>query len=348
MRLLAFRKRLYISNAKGEVELPKEFVQETLYRLKETKAPSGYSKLAKEIYFVFMKYDKNTTITNMGSIFSAASVSTDKIKFYETTNKDAILYVPNDNTEITVKKVWENKDGSILVNPPTNSILVTVYRQKQQLAKWTVTINKDGQRTPYEVAKGSHFIISFPSWGIANYTDETKEKFVQMPDGTYQLRIEQVNSDMEIDLKTNGSWTADIGTPDFDLPQAYEPVSGSGEVAVTEGGTKLENVALRAANNWTVSWSDLPKADSENAPYYYIVKETVTIPGYRTTYLNNGGIQTGIIYITNQKEEEQSITLPETGGTGTYWYTMGGVLLTAGAAFLIYKKHMRKGGKRIW
>ena len=94
---------------------------------------------------------------------------------------------------------------------------------------------------------------------------------------------------------------SDIGTPDFDSPQAYEPVSGSGEVAVTEGGTKLENVALRAANNWTVSWSDLPKADSENAPYYYIVKETVTIPGYRTTYLNNGGIQTGIIYITNQK-----------------------------------------------
>ena len=42
------------------------------------------------------------------------------------------------------------------------------------------------------------------------------------------------------------------------------------------------------------------------------------------------------------------IVLPETGGTGTYWYTMGGVLLTAGAAFLIYKKHMQKGGRRIW
>lgn len=338
----------YVSDEQGEVELPKEFAQETLYRLQETKAPSGYSRLAEEIYFVFMKSDKNTTITNMNSIFSAASVSADKIKFYETTNKDAILYVPNDNTEITVKKVWENKDGSILVNPPTDSIQVTVYRQKQQLAKWTVTINKDGQRTPYEVAKGSHFIISFPSYGIANYTDETKEKFVQMPDGNYQLRIEQVNSDMEIDLKTNGNWTADIGTPDFDSPQAYEPVSGSGEVAVTETGTKLENVALKAANNWAVSWSDLPKADSENAPYYYIVKETVTIPGYRTTYLNNGGIKTGIIYITNQKEEEQSITLPETGGTGNYWYTMGGVLLIAGAAFLIYKKHMQKGGRRIW
>lgn len=51
-------------------------------------------------------------------------------------------------------------------------------------------------------------------------------------------------------------------------------------------------------------------------------------------------------YIEN--EVAQTITLPETGGTGTYWYTMGGVLLTAGAAFLIYKKHMQKGGKRIW
>ena len=51
-------------------------------------------------------------------------------------------------------------------------------------------------------------------------------------------------------------------------------------------------------------------------------------------------------YIENEVTE--TITLPETGGTGTYWYTMGGVLLTAWAAFLIYKKHMQKGGKRIW
>lgn len=63
--------------------------------------------------------------------------------------------------------------------------------------------------------------------------------------------------------------------------------------------------------------------------------------------MNNGGIQSGEIVITNRMEEKP-IVLPETGGTGTYWYTMGGVLLTAGAAFLIYKKHMRKGDKRIW
>ena len=353
----------YVSDEQGEVELPKEFAQETLYRLQETKAPSGYSRLAEEIYFVFMKSDKNTTITNMNSIFSAASVNTDKIKFYETTNKDAILYVPNDNTEITVKKVWENKDGSILVNPPTGSILVTVYRQKQQLAKWTVTVNyqlSDCVKTEkYEVAKGSPFTITFEEWQVKNkfFNETEQQQLVERKDysagyekNVYDYIIASVTSDMVVTIYESKGNQHDYGhpTPKYDSPQAYEPVSGSGEVAVTEAGTKLENVALTAAKNWTVSWSDLPKADSEKAPYYYIVKETVTIPGYRTTYLNNGGIQTGIIYITNQKEEEQSITLPETGGTGTYWYTMGGVLLTAGAAFLIYKKHMQKGGKRIW
>ena len=273
------------------------------------------------------------------------------------------MYVPNDNTEITVKKVWENKDGSILVNPPTNSILVTVYRQKQQLAKWTVTVNyqlSDCVKTEtYEVAKGSPFTITFEEWQVKNkfFNETEQQQLVEREDyslgykrNVYDYIIASVTSDMVVTIYESKGNQHDYGhpTPKYDSPQAYEPVSGSGEVAVTEGGTKLENVALRAANNWTVSWSDLPKADSEKAPYYYIVKETVTIPGYRTTYLNNGGIQTGIIYITNQKEEEQSITLPETGGTGTYWYTMGGVLLTAGAAFLIYKKHMQKGGKRIW
>ena len=352
----------YVSNEQGEVELPKEFVRETLYRLQETKAPSGYSRLAEEIYFVFMKSDKNTTITNMNSIFSAASVSADKIKFYETTNKDAILYVPNDNTEITVKKVWENKDGSILVNPPTDSIQVTVYRQRQQLAKWTVTVKyqlSDCVKTEtYEVAKGSPFTITFEKDHLSNFFElDEQQQLVERKDysagyekDVYDYIIASVTSDMEVTIfESKGSqYDYRHPTPKYDSPQAYEPVSGSGEVAVTETGTKLENVALTADKNWTVSWSDLPKADSENAPYYYIVKETVTIPGYRTTYLNNGGIQTGIIYITNQKEEEQSITLPETGGTGTYWYTMGGVLLTAWAAFLIYKKHMQKGGKRIW
>lgn len=358
----------YISNAKGEVELPKEFVQETLYRLKETKAPSGYSKLSNPIYFVFMKANttKENTINAMSSVFSAARVDADKVKFYETTSKDAVMYVPNENTEIVVKKVWENKNGSTLVNPPTDSIKVTVYRQEQQLAKWTVTVIKkyqewDGQKQKtlgsFDIAKGSAFTIKLLEQTKGQLSEELQDQCIPVVNNMgkvdhYELRYSSISEDVTIVLEYPNQYASnDPSAYEYDKPEAYESISGSREIAETSDGTKLKNVSLTASNKWSVSWSDLPAtvtdADGNIFPYYYTVEETVNIPGYKTTYLNNSGIQTGIIYITNQKEDDK-ITLPETGGTGTYWYTMGGVLLIAGAAFLIYIKHMRKGGKRIW
>ena len=357
----------YISNAKGEVELPKEFVQETLYRLQETKAPSGYSKLSNPIYFVFMKANttKESTINAMSSVFSAARVDADKVKFYETTSKDAVMYVPNENTEIVVKKVWENKNGSTLVNPPTDSIKVTVYRQEQQLAKWTVTVIKkyqewDGQKQKtlgsFDIAKGSAFTIKLLEQTKGQLSEELQDQCIPVMNkwgkvDHYELRYSSISEDVTIVLEYPNQYASeDPSAYEYDKPEAYESISGSREIAETSNGTKLKNVSLTASNKWSVSWSDLPAtgtdADGNTFPYYYTVEETVNIPGYKTTYLNNSGIQTGIIYITNQKEDDK-ITLPETGGTGTYWYTMGGVLLIAGAAFLIYKKHMQKGGKRI-
>lgn len=358
----------YISNAKGEVELPKEFVQETLYRLQETKAPSGYSKLSNPIYFVFMKANttKESTINAMSSVFSAARVDADKVKFYETTSKDAVMYVPNENTEIVVKKVWENKNGSTLVNPPTDSIKVTVYRQEQQLAKWTVTVIKkyqewDGQKQKtlgsFDIAKGSAFTIKLLEQTKGQLSEELQDQCIPVMNkwgkvDHYELRYSSISEDVTIVLEYPNQYASeDPSAYEYDKPEAYESISGSREIAETSNGTKLKNVSLTASNKWSVSWSDLPAtgtdADGNTFPYYYTVEETVNIPGYKTTYLNNSGIKTGIIYITNQKEDDK-ITLPETGGTGTYWYTMGGVLLIAGAAFLIYKKHMQKGGKRIW
>lgn len=358
----------YISNAKGEVELPKEFVQETLYRLKETKAPFGYSKLSNSIYFVFMKANttKESTINAMSSVFSAAGVDANEVKFYETTSKDAVMYVPNENTEIVVKKVWENKNGSTLVNPPIDSIKVTVYRQEQQLAKWTVTVIKkyqewDGQKQKtlgsFDIAKGSAFTIKLLEQTKGQLSEELQGQCIPVVNkwgnvDHYELRYSSISEDVTIVLEYPIQYaSSDPSAYEYDKPEAYESISGSREIAETSDGTKLKNVSLTASKKWSVSWSDLPAtgtdADGNTFPYYYTVEETVNIPGYKTTYLNNSGIQTGIIYITNQKEDDK-ITLPETGGIGTYWYTMGGVLLIAWAAFLIYKKHMQKGGRRIW
>ena len=88
----------------------------------------------------------------------------------------------NENTEI-VKKVWENKNGSTLANPPTDSIKVTVYRQEQQLAKWMVsTVNyclKDKVILNRKIrsGSGSHFSIAFGrgQYSLLFYREEEKQ-----------------------------------------------------------------------------------------------------------------------------------------------------------------------------
>ena len=209
----------------------------------------------------------------------------------------------------------------------------------------------------FDIAKGSAFTIKLLEQTKGQLSEELQDQCIPVVNNRgkvdhYELRYSSISEDVTIVLEYPNQYASnDPSAYEYDKPEAYESISGSREIAETSDGTKLKNVSLTASNKWSVSWSDLPAtvtdADGNTFPYYYTVEETVNIPGYKTTYLNNSGIQTGIIYITNQKEDDK-ITLPETGGTGTYWYTMGGVLLIAGAAFLIYIKHMRKGGKRIW
>ena len=78
--------------------------------------------------------------------------------------------------------------------------------------------------------------------------------------------------------------------------------------------------------------------------------------GYTTAHMVNSGevisgstvtgkiklLKTDIVHYTNITQYE----LPETGGTGTHWYTLGGLCLMAGALLLLYQNKTRgKGGR---
>lgn len=112
-----------------------------------------------------------------------------------------------------------------------------------------------------------------------------------------------------------------------------------------------KNILYRLVETQAPSGYKIPdnaESDSQTIRFYF--SDESSTEDVLPTEIPSGAIDltktSHTAYIENEVTE--TITLPETGGTGTYWYTMGGVLLTAGAAFLIYKKHMQKGGKRIW
>ena len=112
-----------------------------------------------------------------------------------------------------------------------------------------------------------------------------------------------------------------------------------------------KNVLYRLVETQAPSGYKIPEnAESDLQTIRFYFSDESSIENVLPTEIPSGAIDltktSHTAYIENEVTE--TITLPETGGTGTDWYTMGGVLLTAGAAFLIYKKHMQKGGKRIW
>lgn len=109
-----------------------------------------------------------------------------------------------------------------------------------------------------------------------------------------------------------------------------------------------KNVLYKLVEVKAPSGYKLPDGEAPSIEFYFSDENDKT--NVLPLQLPTGAVDLSKASHTSYLENEvsQSYVLPETGGTGTYWYTMGGVLLTAGAAFLIYKKHMRKGGKRIW
>lgn len=326
----------------GEIELPLDksgkkapntIWENYIYRLTETEAPTGYAKRTEPYYFV---RTKTTNIWDWNGYASLTNV--EKNALHKISISGENIYIPNVASGVSVRKVWVNQDGS-QISDPTGSIKVQLYKSTGKIDGANVTVkwanySDSNANISYLVKRGSTVIIT-TSIGYADFncSDSAVEKSVKIDskgNKTY------VFSCIKNDCDLIGSDYHNQKNYGIDYTEATDVIYGSS----SEVG---ETVTLDKDNNWSHEWTNLEAGEN----IYYYVKEVGDHSGYTVSYMNNGGIRSGEIVITN-KVEEQPIVLPETGGTGTYWYTMGGVLLTAGAAFLIYKKHMQKGGRRIW
>ena len=115
------------------------------------------------------------------------------------------------------------------------------------------------------------------------------------------------------------------------------------QLDANNGKNIYQTVELSEKNDWAYTWEELPENDENGKAYRYFVEEE-PLKGYKTVYSinNTAGIQSGVLGITNTKTE--IYVLPETGGTGQFWYAAAGVLLT-GTACAIYFYRRRSRGK---
>lgn len=326
-----------VENGTAIIDLT-ELTRDCLYGVVETKAPDGYTQSDVKYYFVALAENKkaddwwNNNSYNMTQL----GITRSDITFVAYSGFEE-LYIPNKASSLKVTKLWRNPDGSPTTG--TKDVTVWLYQNTTKKQFYTVTVqfvtDQVWREEKLQVKPGTAITLNKDSW--ENFT--VNGKSICSVSGKWKYVSEPITGDCTIVISYG--WNG-IKLEDF-ARCVYSPAEYVIDTSVKYGN----EVNLTSTNGYTARWDNLPATDNNGSPVYYTVKEVSNLGGYTVSYLNNDGIQSGEITIIN-KQNEEVITLPETGGTGTYWYTMGGVLLTAGAAFLIYKKHMQKGGKRIW
>ncbi|MGN1406849.1 SpaA isopeptide-forming pilin-related protein, partial [Lactobacillus sp.] len=337
-----------VTDQKGKLDLT-NLSNNTVYRLKESKAPSGYSLNTKYFYLVWLNGKKTSddVYKNLSDTVKNEIGKQSNIHFFKTAG--GAIYVPDDYSQLTVAKHWVNSDGTA-AKPGASSVKVDLYRVTKKLNSINVRViianpnfgNNDHSNDPnnkpffdktYSIEKGSTITIHGADndgnavklqWILFNrmvsYTDNIQPNLD--PNAT-SYTSPQLNSDTTIFAKESSNcWTTNV-LVDKEDPQPIIDQTTK---------TKVETVTLDAANNWQKTWSDLPHEDENGNTYYYYVEEE-SVPGYKTSYRNNNGIKYGQIDVINQ-EKNEFYHLPQSGGRGLYAFlVLGTAIVASGLAF---------------
>lgn len=325
------------------------FQDNTLYRLTETQPPTGYASTADDLYFVWVKTGSTADAVKaeMSEQGKLGGVSPDAVRFLTTS---ASLYVPNEPTALTVKKVWQDNSG-VSAAPGAEEVGITLYQQAVVSNAKTVTVQSQGNPQPdwvgnlftciVNVAEGSDLTIHVKGvWtGSLDFQVGTANPVSVSSDNqqcTYT--VQNITADTTITIypteQTIGTTFDQISFSDYTTP-FFE---AQGDAAAY--GT----VTLNDQNSWSYTWNALPKTNAMGQTVYYHVAETTPVPGYEVIYSSNNadGVGAGELVVINRTQ----FLLPETGGAGTTPFITGGILLLA-LAGLMYVILWRKGEKAL-
>ncbi|MDY2813406.1 MAG: SpaA isopeptide-forming pilin-related protein [Dorea sp.] len=354
-------------DASGNV--PFTYDTNTLYKVTETAPPEGY-KLPDEVktfYFYFSSTED--TMNKLPEILPSDAV--------DLTKEAKTVYVENvkNTTEITVEKKWQDKNGDPVTHN-SGSVTVNLYQKTSQSessgggtsgnVNVSISVMKNDTYNSAVSActknqsvlcrKGSKFIFTINSWGTPSlYVNNVLMEYTSRSSGDYGSTNYIYQFDISEDTIITGyamndndgcvTYTYEEPTITTDLGESS---GSSGDTPILEG-TPYKTITLNKDNGWKCIFTGLPLTGTDkdgNAVTYYYYIEEVSVPNYNTSYDNNGGIQSGTITVTNTATDTPEYSLPETGGSGTIKYIMGGILLMLASVLLYIKQHLKEGRRK--
>lgn len=328
-------------------------VANTLYKLEEIEAPSGYDKDKNPHYFVIYQADQKKTKQDAKNALSQQGipdVNLDNVS-YIPNNKEVSLYVPNNSNSISVKKVWVDQENKGTTSGASN-VKLQLYRVTKMKKTCSVTlkfINNQWSTVSKTVqaAQNKPLFIQNSRWqGVsADFVPENikvtkNENDFGTVDCSYSggqqfvnIQTKPITEDCEITITVmnNAFW--------FD--ENSVSITHDDPEVETNRQDEGEPVTLNDANGWSYTWNNLTSKSDTGEDYYYTVEEVDVPSGYQVSYTNNDGIQEGDITVTNKKLDNYD--LPDTGGFGTFgYYAIGALFITA--TLFAYIANIKKKG----
>lgn len=330
----------------------KFLVANTLYKLEETEAPSGYDKDENPHYFVIYQADQNKTKQDAQTALTEQGIPNVNLYndvSYIPNNKEVSLYVPNDSNSISVKKVWVDQENKG-TTPGASNVKVQLYKVTKKKKTFNVTLHFSGAwdnalLKTVQAAQNKSLHIEDLNWSISENFVESNFEVTKNGNnfgtvtcskegttGIINIQTEPITEDCDIYITANNNafWFSDNVSITHDDP----------EIETTKQ-PKGDSVTLNDANGWSHTWNNLTSKPDTGEDYYYTVEEVNAPSGYQVSYTNNDGIQEGDITVTNKKLDNYD--LPDTGGFGTFgYYAIGALFITA--TLFAYIANIKKKG----
>lgn len=349
----------YVTNGQGEIVFSgssedKFLVANTLYKLEEIEAPSGYDKDNNPHYFVLYQADQNKTKDDAKVALNQQGipgVDFDNDVLYIPNNKEVSLYVPNNSNSISVKKVWVDQENKG-TQPGAANVELQLYKVTKKKKTYNVTLhfsgNEGGNVTKtVQAAQNKPLCIESFNYGAGdNFVASNFKVTTKDNDNFGTVNCKNENGKLILSIQTNSiTENCDI----YITAKNYAFYFNVNDISITSAEPEVETtekpegspVILDVSNDWSYTWKNLSYKSGSGEDYYYIVKEVDAPSGYQVSYTNNDGIQKGGITVTNKKLDNHD--LPDTGGFGIFgYYAIGALFITA--TLFAYIANIKKKG----